>query len=125
MADCTKAEFVTGGKCLTESVWSQKEQDALIVYLLADLLKTTGGTDYTEVLATTLISDAYTQTCGLSKDQREAAFIAIIKAFSGNAQTTDQLATEIKCLRSATSLQLEEAKLFLACKLSNALTYLT
>ncbi len=124
MATCTKASLISGGKCYTESQWSQKDQDVLIVYLLADIYADTGGADYTAD-PDTLNSDAHTLLCGMTKDQREAALIAILYSYAGSSKTPNELAAAIKCFKNATKEQLEEAKLFLICNLSNALTYLT
>ena len=122
---CTRANLITEGKCFTESVWSQKEQEALMVYLMAALLTTLGGTDYTSStssLTSTLLTDAEDMTCGMSPDQREAAAIAILKSLSGVHKTTEQMADEIRCLRNATQLQLDQAKVHLLCGIANAIT---
>lgn len=119
-ATCTRDSISSNYGCYTREIFPN--QDALEVYLLAYVLKTMGGTDYTAVLDTTLVSDANTMTCGMTSADRQKAKMYILDQWGGSGNTATQTKAAIKCITNCTKTQLEQMKLYLLCGISGSAT---
>lgn len=119
-ATCTKAAISSNFGCYTRDIFPNR--DALEVYLLAYVLKTVGGTDYTAVLDSTLVEDANTMTCGMSADELYKAKLYILDQWGGSGNTATQNKAAIKCIANCTKKQLEQMKVYLLCGISGSAT---
>lgn len=129
--NCTRDALVTNGACFTQQNFSYHDQQAIIVYRLAQISDAITGSMYASTLTSTLLTDANNMTCGMSDDQMVASFISILNtSFSQDwtisfeisavaAITKAQAATAIACLTNVTDAQLRSMQLLLMCKLFN------
>lgn len=120
MATCTKASFISNGACYGPEIIP--EQDALEVYLLAAVLAAVGGTDYTGVLTSTLLTDSVDATRDMTPVQRRKAYMYVLYSWASSTKTPAELRDAIKCLRNSTSDQLDGMKLLLQCQIANSAT---
>lgn len=131
---CTRAALVSGGACFLEPTFSQHQQDALFVYLLAVLADSadSGSTGYA-ASPTSLWADANSLTCGMSDDQLDASLLAVFNpSITVNsylpfqvevvAATTAEAVEAVKCLQLYSARQLRAMKVFLFCFLFSKIT---
>lgn len=112
---CTSATLVSAANCFQN--YSNHDKDAIQLYIMAHIIgNSLGGTDYTQTLSTTMLSDAQTLTADMTSEQRRDAELAIWFNLSNGAITESSLPTVISCLKNATQDQLDRAKLLLMCK---------
>ncbi len=117
---CTKAGL--SASCYkTPGAITPRQVKTLTIYAKVLQLAAIGGTDYRSLLATTLLSDAATLTCGFDKSDLDAAMVQIAYNNATTAgASVGTLATQVnnaRCLEQATEDQLDEALVLLQCKL--------
>lgn len=125
---CDNASLRTGAVCFINGPQSPFQQKALLVYAKALQLAAIGGTDYTEVLSTTLLADASALACGMDEPHRIAAYInlAFLNAASAGATVPASIqdkADAVRCLINADPEALDEADLLLTCQLGYSAAY--
>lgn len=119
---CTAASLVTDAVCYHQPNISFKYQQALLLYAKVLELAAIGGTDYSAVLTSTLITDALQLVCGINEEQREAAYvnIAFLNATTAGASVPATLALKmdaVKCLAHVPLETMQKMDLLLTCKL--------
>jgi hypothetical protein len=106
--------------CYDNRSINQAQRKALQVYALAKELAAAGGTDYTAVLATTLVSAACAWKVIEPGDKREAATTAVLLANAANAGASipssinDKIAA-VKCIAHLDMQELDAIFRFLQC----------
>ncbi len=123
---CSSASLVEAFPCLSPGVLPSHLSQAIRIWFMTKELAALGGTDYTAVLDSTLISDAVTFGQTMNLAQRDTALMAIYAnnaVAAGASIPTDPsvLADNVKCLRNYTELQYVE--LMLLCKLGTHKTF--
>ena len=129
---CTRADYVSDGKCFTQKNFSQHEQNAILVYRMAQWVDAQIGTPtYSVSPYTALNTESTTELNGLTNDQLEAAYFSLwnvnIDANFAPAQfangsavvplTAATAATAIACLKNYKPSQLKRMKVFLQCNI--------
>jgi hypothetical protein len=115
--------LVTNAACyVSPSQIDPKQQRALLIYARVLELAAVGGTNYAAVMATTLVSDAATLTCGMSQPQKVAAALnlAFVNAATAGASVPSTLTAKlaaIACLVNLDPALLDDIDLMLTCKL--------
>jgi hypothetical protein len=123
MPTCVNGNLlVLNNPCLSAKVLTQRQLDSLRIWFMAKELAANGGTNYTAVLASTLLTDSNSYAQNLKPDQRVTASLVIDKsnattAGASIASDPDELMASIAPLSKATDAQLEAMTLLLKCKL--------
>lgn len=121
---CTRSNFISEGACFTAPSFTPLQQQAILVYRLAQLYQSAGGVaGYTD--AATLWAAANDATCGMTDDQLRAAMIAVLNADPGSgfvivlggvtSMTRAEAADVIKCFEKYTESQLKKMEIFMWC----------
>lgn len=131
MPTCTSiSALISAQPCFTATTLNARERKSLLIWFRAKELAAVGGTNYTSVLASTLISDATTFAGRAYNDsqtffgQSEFATAQLVieknnavAAGATIASDIDDLMVSIAPLSKATEWQLDAALLMLMCKL--------
>lgn len=117
---CTAAVLVEQNACLSQALFMPREQKCLKIYFNILELAALGGTDYSSVVASTLITDAVALADTMNLAQRETALLAIQRnnaVAAGASVPTDpsQLKDGIKCFEDYPDL--DALVILLQCKL--------
>lgn len=113
---------IKNNPCLAGQVLTEQQRCLLEIWFLANELSVNGGTNYTNVLASTLVSDANTFAQNLNPSQRYTVELSIHKdnaVAAGASLSTDfdTLMGSVAPLTKATPAQLANIRLMLLCKL--------
>lgn len=117
---CTSASLVESNPCLSPAVLTSNQRHAIRIWFMVKELAAIGGTDYSAVLNSTLITDAVNFGDTMNLAQRDTALMAIYRnnaVAAGATIPTDpnQLTEQIKCFEDYQDLNAVE--LMLLCKL--------
>lgn len=122
---CNRSAYIEAGKCFTQPNFTALQQQAIIVYRLAQILANAGGTDYTGNISG-LWTAAQSATCGMTEDQLIAGFIGVLNAeptqstfisINSAIESLDKAdaAAAIVCLKNYSMGQLKIMQMFLFC----------
>jgi len=119
---CTVASLITNNPCFSAKVLDEQHQLALKIWFMANELSVIGGTNYTNTLTSTLLTDATALYRTMNPSQRQLAILSIYKNNAVNAGATissdiQALMASIKCLVNMTPDQLQQAEILLLCQL--------
>ncbi len=125
---CNYETLLTQAGCFSGKTLTKNQQVAVKIYFMAAQLAAIGGTDYTGVLGSTLITDSRCRAQAYTPDDFRAVDIVIEKnnAVSAGASISsniDTVVTQVKCLQNAQLAQLRAAEQYLRCQLGRAKTY--
>lgn len=130
MADpvCTAASLMDAAHQFTLQTLSPTQQEALKIHAQVLELAAIGGTDYSAVMATTLIEDAETLARAMTSDQVKAAHIQVAynNAAEAGATVPADLNDKLEASKHVALLDpktLEDIGLLLRCKLGRAEGY--
>lgn len=122
MPTCTTAALAETNVVFGAQGLNERQYKALLIYLNVLELAAVGGTDYTAVMNSTLITDAVNLASTMTPDQRRIAYANI--AYNNAVAAGASPSTDIQVLNAATgccfqnlSNDLDAILLLLACKL--------
>lgn len=121
---CSATGVVTNAACYTRATLNPNQQKALLVLAKVFLLANVGGTNYSQVTDTTLVTDASQMVCGITPDGLEAGNIAIWMEAAGLTATS--LTAKLVSTNEIINLDLqtlEKMNVFLNCKILSQLGY--
>jgi hypothetical protein len=128
MADpvCTAASLVESAPCLAGPVLTERQQQAIRIWFNVKELQALGGTNYSAVLDSTLISDAVALADTMNLSQRRTAVMSIhkdnaVEAGASIPLDTNELLDNVKCFIHYPDL--DALELLLLCKLGKHATY--
>lgn len=121
MPTCTSA-LLTDNPCLSANVIDDHKRKALEIWFMANELSVNGGTNYTNVLASTLLADANTLGQNFTDEQIKQAELAVarnnaVAAGAAISSDIDTLMGSIAPLSKTNAKQLALMRLLLLCKL--------
>ena len=124
---CTTA-ILTEALGVGQTALNRKQREAAILYMMAAQLAAIGGTDYTAVMTTTLVTDAKTLVGRMTPFERQVAWFNIIRNNAiANGATIPS--SSLSALNEATGCcfqaysDLESIEMLLRCKLGKQATY--
>lgn len=123
MPTCTNINTILlANPCLSAKVLTEQQRKLLKIWYMANELATNGGTDYTAVLGSTLITDSNTYIQLATPDEMMTADIALdaTNATTAGASLStdyDTLMGSVAPLTKATERQLDGIILYLKCAL--------
>lgn len=128
---CNADTFVRQASCYLVPPLNEAQQKALIVYAKVLELAAIGGSNYTNQLTGSLITDAKSATCGMKQENRDAARVNIAFRNADEAGAPIPLTLQaklaaVRCLVEANAADgglLDEMDLLLTCKLGRAMAY--
>lgn len=123
---CTSVSLVENFPCLSGRSLTIEEQKAIKIWFNVKELAALGGTDYSAVLTSTLISDATTLAYRLTPSQFRTAYLAIaannaVAAGATIPSSPDTLMENVKCLKNYPNLKWID--LLLTCALGKHATF--
>lgn len=119
---CNDVNLKSGAVCYLTNVINPTQQKALLIYAKALELAAIGGTNYANALATGLVSDAVSMTCGMDEANRDAARVnlAFINAANAGAAVPGSINAKliaVRCLEHIDPKVLDSMDLLLTCRL--------
>ena len=117
---CSYTSLAESNPCLSPAVLTSNQRKAIRIWFMVKELAALGGTNYSAVLASTLITDAVNFGDTMSLAQRDTALMAIYRnnaVAAGASIPSDpgQLVDAVKCFEDYPDLNAIE--LMLLCKL--------
>lgn len=123
MPTCTAASLAATNRGYGLDGFNPQQYKAGLIYLKVLELAAIGGTDYSAVMTTTLISDANTLAGNLDRNQRN---IAMLNIAANNAEAAGATVPPLTTLNAATrccfqsAADLDAVLLLLECQLGSA-----
>jgi len=116
-ATCTLAGVTDGSGCFSvQALGGENKQKLLLLYALAALNAANSLTDYTDVLSSTLITDANSAFCALPPEMYLQALIKIVADAAALSDNIDDKLAHVACLEGQPPALIDKLILYLICQ---------